>query len=108
MSQVAASSPCVTCAKPVFEDQKYCPTCGTPVVRLNQSRRAEIVRNFASGAMQSAGETALHLMRKKQVQKIAGGAALGAGAAIVVPLVSISAGAALGAAYAGYKLLTKD
>lgn len=108
MGEVTPSRPCRSCGGPIYAEHRYCPGCGTRILTPTRAERAEVVREFASGALRSAEQTAWHLMRKDPVKKVAGGAALGIGVAAIVPLVPLSAGAALGAAYVGYKMLTKD
>lgn len=108
MEEVAASVPCRRCGRPVFRSDDFCARCGVKVPASERNERAEVIREFAAGALHSADLTARELLRNNKVKRLAGGAALGAGVAMFVPFVTLSAGATLGAAFVGYKMLTKD
>jgi hypothetical protein len=108
MSDVSAMIRCPRCDAAVYDDAAFCHTCGTSLARDEHPSRGTVVREFAAGALRQADKGAREIMKNPTAQKVAGTAALGAGIAIFVPFVTIAAGATLGAAWAGYKLLTSD
>jgi hypothetical protein len=65
------------------------------------------VKDFVSGTATEAKSTAIDLLKNKDVQKIAAGAALGAVIAPIIPFVSIPVGATLGGGYILFKRLTR-
>ena len=108
MESLESSDSCTTCGAAVFEDMNFCPACGS-AQQVDVSRsHAIVVKEFAAGALTNADEIARELLSNTTVKKIAGGAVLGMAIAAVVPFITFSVGATFGAAYVGYKTLTKD
>ncbi|MBU6266648.1 MAG: hypothetical protein KGN34_03845 [Sphingomonadales bacterium] len=101
MAEVSTSSPCPGCGAAVYDDAAFCHACGRAL-----HRQAGVMR-VVDGALHAAQTGARVVMQNPTAQKVAGGAVLGAGAAILVPFVTMGAGAAIGAAYVGYKLFRK-
>jgi hypothetical protein len=113
MDEIANPAPCAKCGAAIYAEARFCPGCGTQVLAADgaersRAERSRVVKAFVRGALRSADYTARELMKNETAQKVAGGAALGAGIAVIVPLLTIPVGATLGAAFVGYKLLTKD
>ena len=75
------------------------------IVNDPDNRRA--ASDFVSGAAEGAGEVAKDLLASPATKKVAGGALLGASVAAILPVVTLTAGAVVGAALVGYKLLTR-
>jgi acetyltransferase-like isoleucine patch superfamily enzyme len=67
----------------------------------------DVAKNFVAGSAKEARVHAKELMKHPAAQKIAGGAALGAGAALIIPFVSIGVGAVVGAGFIAYRNLLK-
>jgi len=105
MADVSASTPCPGCGAQVHSDYTYCHACGRA---LGARGKAEKVQGFVDGALRHAQNGTRAVMENATAQKVAGGALLGAGAAVLIPFVTMGVGATLGAAYVGYKLLKKD
>ncbi|MGB7655435.1 MAG: hypothetical protein WBL74_08140 [Novosphingobium sp.] len=91
-----------------FDDMRFCPSCGTAQHDNQAKARALVVKEFAVGALANADEVARDLLSNPTIKKVAGGAMLGLGVAAVIPFLTFTAGATIGAAYVGYKALTKD
>ena len=107
MTEVSASTPCPGCGAQIYDDAAFCHACGKPT-RRSGGNRVDTALNIIDGALRQAQTGARVVMENSTAQKVAGGALLGAGAAVLVPFVTMGLGATLGAAYVGYKLLRKD
>jgi len=108
MADVSTSTPCPGCGAHVYDDAAFCHACGKPLARSGPQGRVEMAKGFVDGALRHAETGARAVMQNATAQKVAGGALLGAGAAVFVPFVTMGLGATLGAAYVGLKLLSKD
>ena len=99
---------CSNCSASLSEDAKFCSACGTAVATVSPiettfNAAVEFVGNVAE-------ETSKHVsdaLRNQDAQKIAGGAALGAVAAAVLPFVTLGAGAVIGAGVVAYRQFAK-
>ena len=98
---------CVACNAAVAFEAAYCSACGSKQTATNVETDRGAVKEFFSGSATEAKGAARELLRNKDVQKIAGGAALGAAIAPVIPFISIPVGATLGAGYVLFKRLTR-
>ena len=108
MQEIESSTICVKCSEPVFGDATFCSACGTDQRATGIRDRAIVLRDFATGALQNADLAARDLLANDTIKKIAGGAVLGLGVATVIPFLTFTAGATLGAVFVGYKALTKN
>ena len=108
MEPAVSSMPCGSCGGAVFAEMKFCPECGVGQKPGSNESRALVLKEFATGALQSAEQAAKDLLRNDLAKKVAGGAVLGLCAATVIPFVTLTAGATVGAVLVGYKALTKD
>ena len=108
MEPVLASLPCPSCGGALFSEMKFCPGCGVRQGKSENDTRVVVLKEFASGALENAELAAREVLRNDMVKKVAGGAMLGLGAATVIPFLTFTAGATLGAVFVGYKALTKD
>jgi hypothetical protein len=114
MADVSTPSPCPGCGAQVYDDAAFCQSCGRALAGASGASRrtvggkVETARDFVDAALGHAQSGARVVMGNSTAQKLAGGALLGAGAAVVLPFVSMGMGAAAGVAYVGYKLLQKD
>ncbi|MES2442193.1 MAG: hypothetical protein V4574_05130 [Pseudomonadota bacterium] len=104
---VQLSRMCAKCSAALAEDANFCGNCGVRAGSGETGRALDAARNFAVGTATEAGNHAREIMKNPTAQKIAGGAALGAAAATVIPFVTIGLGAVLGAGYVAFKRLTK-
>ena len=105
---------CTACGHEYMEGTKFCPECGE---KTPEQRAAE---SFPEQAKQYVGEAADELLgaakdtiwagkdlaNKDTAKKMAGGATIGAAAAIIAP-ISLAAGAAIGAGIVAYRHLNK-
>ncbi len=108
MQEIESSTICIKCTEPVFGDATYCSACGTDQRPSGMRERVVVLRDFAAGALENADLAARDLLANDTIKKIAGGAVLGLGVATVIPFLTFTAGATLGAAFVGYKALTKN
>jgi hypothetical protein len=105
---------CNECGTDISEGMKFCPKCGakTPEKLAEESfpnQAKHYVGEAADelwGATKDAYHTGKHLADADSAKKIAGGAALGAAAAIVAP-IGIVTGAAIGAGIVAYRHMNK-
>ncbi|MFC4292560.1 hypothetical protein ACFOWX_09060 [Sphingorhabdus arenilitoris] len=105
---------CTKCDHVYEEGTKFCPECGekTPEQRAAESfpeQAKHYVGQAAEelwGAAKDAAWTGKDLANKDAAKKMAGGATIGAAAALVAP-ISIAAGAAIGAGIVAYRHLNK-
>ena len=98
---------CSKCEAAVAVDAKFCPACGSKQNLQDSQPTKAAVKEFVSGTAGEVKSTALDLLKNKDSQKIAAGAALGAAIAPVIPFVSIPVGATLGGGYVLFKRLTR-
>jgi hypothetical protein len=88
----------------VYDDAAFCHACGRP---LAVRGKVETARDFVDAALGHAEGGVRLVMGNPAAQKLAGGALLGAGAAVVLPFVTMGIGAVAGMAYAGFRLMRK-
>ncbi len=108
------SQSCNQCGAEISEGMKFCPKCGakTPEKLAEESfpnQAKHYVREAADelwGATKDAYHTGKHLADADSAKKVAGGAALGAAAALVAP-VGIATGAIIGAGIVAYRHISK-
>jgi uncharacterized Zn finger protein (UPF0148 family) len=108
------SQTCNECANEVSEGMKFCPICGakTPEKLAEESfpnQAKHYVGEAAEelwGATKDAYHTGKHLADADSAKKVAGGAALGAVAAVVLP-VGVATGAIIGAGVVAYRHMNK-
>ena len=98
---------CGKCDAAVEVDANFCSACGSRQAVATNEQEPGAIKEFISGTAAEAKVAARDLLRNKDVQKIAGGAALGAAIAPVIPFISIPVGAALGGGYVLFKRLTR-
>jgi uncharacterized Zn finger protein (UPF0148 family) len=109
---------CKSCKHEYATGTKFCPQCGekTPeqIAAESLTAQAKHYVNEAAeelwSATKEAGEAAYkngkHLADQDSAKKIAGGAALGAAAGLLLP-VGVAASAVVGAGIVGYRHVTK-
>jgi len=95
---------CTHCDAALPEGAKFCPACG--VATGDGSTTYEEARAFVMNSASEAEKTARDLMKNEDAQKIAGAAAVGAVAAIVLP-ISMVTGAVIGAGIMAYNRFAK-
>ena len=95
---------CVHCDAALPEGAKFCPACG--VATGDGSSTYEEAKAFVINSASEAEKTARDLMKNEDAQKIAGAAAVGAVAAIVLP-ISMAIGALIGAGIMAYNRFAK-
>ena len=98
---------CVKCEAAVPLGANFCSSCGKKQTAPSDDPTRGAVKEFVSGTAHEAKSTAIDLLKNKDVQKIAAGAALGAAIAPVIPFISIPVGATLGGGYVLFKRLTR-
>jgi uncharacterized Zn finger protein (UPF0148 family) len=109
---------CKTCTHEYASGTKFCPQCGekTPE-QIAAESLVEQTKHYVNeaaeelwSATKEAGEAAYkngkHLADQDSAKKIAGGAALGAAAGLLLP-VGVAASAVVGAGIVGYRHVTK-
>jgi hypothetical protein len=105
---------CNTCSTEVSEGTKFCPQCGakTPE-QLAAESFPEQAKHYVGeaadellGAAKDAFWTGKDLANKDTAKKMAGGATIGAAAALITP-IGIVTGAAIGAGIVAYRHLSK-
>lgn len=98
---------CPACNKTLNEGSKFCSECGAaiPTSPIEETFNAavEFVGNVAGETSRQVSD----VLRNESAQKIAGGAAVGAIAAAVLPVVTLGAGAVIGAGVVAYQQMTK-
>ena len=108
------SQTCNECGTEVTDGMKFCPKCGakTPE-RLAEESFPSQAKHYVTeaaderwGATKDAFHTGKHLADADSAKKVAGGAALGALAAVVAP-VGIATGAVIGAGIVAYRHMAK-
>ena len=106
---------CNACNAEYGEGAKFCPQCGE---KTPEQRAAESIPNQAKhyvgeaadelwGATKDAFHTGKHLADQDTVKKVAGGAALGAVASILVAPIGLTTGALIGAGVVAYRHVNK-
>jgi hypothetical protein len=100
---------CRGCSESLLsDDAAFCSRCGSAVVEAKDVTTGEAAKNFVTGVAIEARDYAKDALRNRDVKKIAGGAVLGAGAAMLIPFVSLGVGAVVGAGFVAFQRLTKD
>jgi RNA polymerase subunit RPABC4/transcription elongation factor Spt4 len=95
---------CTHCDAALPEGAKFCPACG--VATGDGGATYEEAKAFVVNTAGEAEKAARDLMKNEDAQKIAGAAAVGAVAAIVLP-VSMATGALIGAGIMAYNRFVK-
>ena len=98
---------CGKCEGAIPAEANFCPTCGAKQANEAPPPAKAAVKEFVAGTATEVKTTAIDLLKNKDVQKIAAGAALGAAIAPVIPFISIPVGATLGGGYVLFKRLTR-
>ena len=98
---------CRGCAAAVPADNLFCGQCGAPVADPDSTSLLDTATQFARGTAIEAGNHVKEAMRSEGGQKIAGGAALGAAAGLMLPILTVGAGAVIGAGIIAYQRLLK-
>jgi RNA polymerase subunit RPABC4/transcription elongation factor Spt4 len=104
MSEDNLKRMCTHCDAALPEGAKFCPACG--VATGDGSTTYEEAKAFVMNSASEAEKTARDLMKNEDAQKIAGAAAVGAVAAIVLP-ISMVTGAVIGAGIMAYNRFAK-
>jgi RNA polymerase subunit RPABC4/transcription elongation factor Spt4 len=104
MSEDNLKRMCVHCDAALPDGAKFCPACG--VATGDGSTTYEEAKAFVMNSASEAEKTARELMKNEDAQKIAGAAAVGAVAAIVLP-ISMVTGAVIGAGIMAYNRFAK-
>ncbi|HEX7850390.1 MAG TPA: zinc ribbon domain-containing protein [Sphingomonas sp.] len=104
MSEDNLKRMCTHCDAALPEGAKFCPACG--VATGDGSTTYEEAKAFVMNSASEAEKTARELMKNEDAQKIAGAAAIGAVAAIVLP-ISMVTGAVIGAGIMAYNRFAK-
>lgn len=104
MSEDNLKRMCTHCDAALPEGAKFCPACG--VATGDGSTTYEEAKAFVMNSAVEAEKTARDLMKNEDAQKIAGAAAVGAVAAIVLP-ISMATGALIGAGIMAYNRFAK-
>lgn len=108
------SQTCNECAAEISDGMKFCPKCGakTPE-KLSEESFPNQAKHYVGEAAEELWEatkdayhTGKHLADVDSAKKVAGGAALGAAAALVAP-IGIVTGAAIGAGIVAYRHMNK-
>jgi len=95
---------CAHCDAALPKDAKFCPACG---VSTGASTSFEEAKAFVTNAAGEAERTARDLMKNEDAQKIAGAAAIGAVASILLP-ISVVTGAVIGGGIMAYNRFAKS
>lgn len=96
---------CPHCDAALADGAKYCSSCGAFIASDGEST-FESAKTFVMNSAAEAEQAARGLMKNEDAQKIAGGAAVGAVAAILLP-VSMATGAIIGGGIMAYKRFAK-
>jgi RNA polymerase subunit RPABC4/transcription elongation factor Spt4 len=104
MSEDNLKRMCTHCDAALPDGAKFCPACG--VATGDGSTTYEEAKAFVMNSASEAEKTARDLMKNEDAQKIAGAAAVGAVAAIVLP-ISMVTGAVIGAGIMAYNRFAK-
>ncbi len=105
---------CTECDNEIFDGTKFCPECGvkTPE-QIAAESFPEQAKHYVGeaadelfGAAKDAFWTGKDLANKDTAKKMAGGATIGAAAALIAP-IGIVTGAAIGAGIVAYRHLNK-
>jgi uncharacterized membrane protein YvbJ len=91
---------CNACNAEYIEGTKFCPQCGE---KTPEQHAAE---SFPNQATKDAYHTGKHLADQDTVKKVAGGAAIGAAAAVIAP-IGLATGALIGAGIVAYRHVNK-
>jgi hypothetical protein len=109
---------CLSCKHDYSAGTKFCPQCGekTPEQIAAESfpsqakhyvnEAAEELWEATKDASKAAYDNGKHLADQDSAKKIAGGAALGAAAGLLLP-IGVAASAVVGAGIVGYRHVTK-
>jgi len=109
---------CTTCSEEMDDGVKFCPQCGekSPEKRASESvtaqakhyvnEAAEELWGATKDASKAAYDSGKHVADIDSAKKLAGGAALGAAAGLILP-VGVAASAVIGAGIVGYRHVTK-
>jgi len=99
---------CASCSAAMSEGAKFCSECGTAAVAVSPIETTfNAAVEFASNVAEETGKQVSGVLRDENAQKIAGGAALGAVAAVFLPFVTLGAGALIGAGAVAYRQFSK-
>ncbi len=96
---------CPHCDAALAEGAKYCSSCGAFVASDGEST-LESTKTFLKNSAAEAEQAARGLMKDENAQKIAGAAAVGAVAAILLP-ISMATGAIIGGGIMAYNRFAK-
>lgn len=105
MSDDTLKRMCVHCDAALHDGAKYCSNCGAAIAAEGDST-FESAKSFVLNSAAEAEAAARDILKNEDAQKIAGAAALGAVAAIVLP-VSMATGALIGAGIMAYNRFAK-
>ena len=94
---------CAHCDAAMPEGAKFCPACGAST---SASTTFEEAKAFVTNAAGEAERTARDLMKNEDAQKIAGAAAVGAVASLLLP-ISLVTGAVIGGGIMAYNRFAK-
>ncbi|NIJ21947.1 anti-sigma factor ChrR (cupin superfamily) [Sphingomonas naasensis] len=110
-SGVVRLEQCLHCEAGVDVDARFCPHCGKRVVRAAAPADDATLRATASelarGTLGEVRTLTIEALKSKTGKRLAAGAALGAAAGVALPLLTVGAGAVLGAGYVAFKRLTR-
>jgi hypothetical protein len=95
---------CAHCDAALPKDAKFCPACG---VSTGETTTFEEAKAFVMNGAAEAEKTARDLMKNEDAQKIAGAAAVGAVASLLLP-ISIVTGAVIGGGIMAYNRFAKQ
>ena len=104
MSDENLTRMCTHCEAALPEGAKFCPACG---VSTGDSTTFEEAKAFVVNAAGEAERTARDLMKNEDAQKIAGAAAVGAVASLLLP-ISLVTGAVIGGGIMAYNRFAKQ
>ena len=96
---------CPHCDAALADGAKYCSSCGAFVAGDGEST-FESAKTFVKNSAAEAEAAARGLMKDENAQKIAGAAAVGAVAAILLP-ISMATGAIIGGGIMAYNRFAK-
>jgi hypothetical protein len=96
---------CVHCDAALADGARYCSQCGA-LVDTDGDSAFESAKTFVMNSAGEAERAARDLLKNEDAQKIAGAAAVGAAAAVLLP-VSMVTGAVIGAGIMAYNRFVK-
>ena len=99
---------CSNCSAELPDEANICSSCGTAVRADGDSGESvgEMLVGFASGTAEEIRQTGETVLKSETTKKVAAGAAIGAVAAVVLP-ISIGLGAVIGAGIAAIRRVGK-